>query len=102
MSDIDIFILEDRGLGCDNLSCIAASVTRGNSEETVRFSASAETRYFIVYDSPDDSFYGGDCEQWNEYFEGYLDFTFPNPFNGYPDCHGVWFYQTGMIYEPSE
>lgn len=105
MTDTDIFILRDAGLGCDNLSCVAAAATRGLDEESVRFEATAGSTYYVVLDGPDDGLYGGDCDLWLDYFEGYPDYLLPDYLGTQVGgrlvaCHGTLYTTSVDVYPP--
>jgi len=57
--DLDVFVLEETGRGCDARDCVAAGTAAGNSE-TVTFTAAEGVRYYVVVDG-----YGGDASDYS-------------------------------------
>jgi hypothetical protein len=49
-SDLDLFGLQDAGLGCDPASCLDSSTSGGSNPESITMTVSAGTTYYVVVD----------------------------------------------------
>ena len=52
-ADLDLYILQDDGLGCDPANCIGAWLEIGDTDETTTFSAAAGVTYYVAIDGWD-------------------------------------------------